>query len=221
MRKDERNEKTRGDKKREQMERRWTKGGNKEVKKTLWKGSMLRRRSRKIKQKRHEKQMKEKLKIRRDRKTQNMKFFRQSLCWKKVKSSKKRRLKRGSTNRHFAIFLEKKKTRREHTKEHFSFLKEQQTRKTFFLRDLANGNNSKNMASCEEGEYVKGENKKEKKNDDQTKQSLQEKEIHKKGSDRGKNKQERELKKKNVQKHMRIKRKKEISKDNKQTCKDK
>ena len=37
------------------------------------------------------------------------------------------------------------------------------------------------MASCEEGDYVKGENKKEKKNDDQTKQSLQEKEIHKKG----------------------------------------
>ena len=55
-----------------------------------------------------------------------------------------------------------------------------------FLRDRANGNNSKNMASCEQGECVKGENKKEKKNDDQTKQSLQEKEIHKKGSDRGK-----------------------------------
>ena len=54
------------------------------------------------------------------------------------------------------------------------------------------------MASCEEGEYVKGENKKENKNDDQTKQSLQEKEIHKKRSDRGKNNQERELKKKNV-----------------------
>ena len=61
------------------------------------------------------------------------------------------------------------------------------------------------MASCEQGEYVKGENEKEKKNDDQTKQSLQEKEIHKKGSDRGQNNQEREFKKKNVQKHMRIK----------------
>ena len=51
MRKGERNEKTRGDKKREQMERGWTKRGNKEVKKTFWKGSMLRRRSRNIKQK--------------------------------------------------------------------------------------------------------------------------------------------------------------------------
>ena len=77
------------------------------------------------------------------------------------------------------------------------------------------------MASCEEGEYVKGENKKEKKNDDQTKQSPQEKEIHKKGSDRGKNNQERELKKKNVLKHMRIKRKKSNFEKNKQTCKDK
>ena len=38
--------------------------------------------------------------------------------------------------------------------------KDQQTRNTVFSiqrRDRANGNNSKNMASCEQGEYVKGE----------------------------------------------------------------
>ena len=135
MRKDERNEKTRGDKKREQMERGWTKRGNKEVKKTLWKGSMLRRRSRKIKQKTTWKQMKEKLKIRRDRKTQNMKFFRQSLCWKKWRVQK-RRLKRGRTNDHFAIFLEKKKTRRmrKHKGTFLFFKRTNKQEKLFFVK---------------------------------------------------------------------------------------
>ena len=45
-----------------------------------------------------------------------------------------------------------------HAHIHFS----QTNKKNFFLRDRANGNNSKNMASCEQGEYVKGENKKRK-----------------------------------------------------------
>ena len=62
------------------------------------------------------------------------------------------------------------------------FFKDQQTRKTyiFFWETVQTETIQKNMASCEQGEYVKGEIKKEKKNDDQTKQSLQEKEIHKK-----------------------------------------
>ena len=51
--------------------------------------------------------MREKLKIRRDRKTQNMKFFRQSLL--KKWRVQKRRLKRSRTNYHFPIFFEKKK----------------------------------------------------------------------------------------------------------------
>ena len=46
------------------------------------------------------------------------------------------------------------------------------------------------MASCEKRKYVSGENKKGEKNDDETKQSLQTKEVHKKVSDRGKNVQE-------------------------------
>ena len=61
--------------------------------------------------------MREKLKIRRDRKTQNMKFFRQSLL--KSGEFKKEGLKEVEQIIIFAIFLEKKKQEREHTKEYF------------------------------------------------------------------------------------------------------
>ena len=112
MRKDERNEKTTGDNKREQMERGWTKRGNKEVKKTLWKGSMLRRRSRKIKQKTTWKTDERKTENKKRPKNTKHEVFPTESVLKKVKSSKRKVKKRGRTNYHFAIFLEKKKKRR-------------------------------------------------------------------------------------------------------------
>ena len=81
-------------KKREQMERGWTKRGNKEVKKTLWKGSMLRRRSRKIKQKTTWKTDERKTENKKRPKNTKHEVFPTESVLKKVKSSKKKVKKR-------------------------------------------------------------------------------------------------------------------------------
>ena len=121
MTKGERNEKTRGDKKREQMERGWTKRGNKEVKKTLWKGSMLRRRSRKIKQKTTCKTDERKTENKKRPKNTKHEVFPTESVLKKVKSSKKRRLKEVEQIIILQFFLRRKKQEeRANTKEHFS-----------------------------------------------------------------------------------------------------
>ena len=140
------------------------------------------------------KQMKEKLKMRRDRKTQNMKFFRQSLCWKKWRVQK-RRLKRSRTNHHFPIFLQKKKTRRKR-KHKGTFFKDQQTRKTVFSNKketVRTETIQKTWLLVKKGEYVKGEL--EKKRNTMIKPNRVFKKMrYIKGSDWGKNIQERELK---------------------------
>ena len=133
---------------------------------------------------------------------------------------------RGRTNYHFAIFLSKKiNKKKEKTQRNIAFFlrTNKQEKHFFFLGDRANGNNSKNMASCEQGEYVKGEIKKEKKRKTMIKPNrvFKKKRYIKKEGDRGKNNEERELKKKNVQKHLRLKRKKRNFEKNNQTCKDK
>ena len=138
---------------------------------------MLRRRSRKIKQKTTWKTDERKTENKKRPKNTKHEVFPTESVLKKWRVQK-RRLKRGRTNYHFCNFSWEEKTRKkENIQRNISLFKRtNKQEKQFFAnkkRDRANGNNSKNMASCEQGEYVKGEKTKGEKNDDQTEQSPQ------------------------------------------------
>ena len=124
------------------------------------------------------------------------------------------------------VFFVKKKTRRKRkrkgtflpfwgltNKKHMFFFKK---------RDSTNGTNSKNnMAFCETGEYVTGENEKREKRWSNQTESSKKKSIHKMGATEEKHSWTR-TKKKHVHKQMRTNQKvKNRSKEEGQTCKNK
>ena len=186
---------------------------------------MLRRRSRKIKQKTTWKTDERKTENKKRPKNTKHEVFPTESVLKKWRVQK-RRLKRGRTNYHFCNFSWEEKTRKkENIQRNISLFKRtNKQEKQFFFKQK--------KRPCKRKQFKKHgvlwtrrvckrrkDKRREKRWSNRTESS--EKEIHKKGSDRGQNNQEREFKKKNVQKHMRIEKRNFEKKKNKQTCKDK